>query len=292
MNRANIIYQYSLSQGNDGDMHQIWLQGEFRPPEDCKQWVVGATGKHRGVRAEGVWHWHWPENRNWEQPENPPGYDYPNAEEFNYAFPPETEGQPDMVGKHYWIDDAPFGVDNSGLSLGLPATEKPASTIRLEEKGYILVKKLPDLQQRQLIPPGNKSGPPEKITGFDHYNFKGIYIPDDLESPFYQMPLTGKSMAIYEPDPCEDLTVSNIHCQYLMLQCGKPEGDQVWWWGEAFPPSHSQLTLKVATGKFEGLSAVGTWYLDWPADRGMPEIPADYDFALACDFIYDLPIAR
>jgi hypothetical protein len=217
MKRGNFIYQYSLSQGNDDDMHQIWLQGEFRPPENCKQWVVGATGKHRGVRAEGIWHRYWPENRNWEKPENPPGYDYPNAEEFNYAYPPEGDGQPDMVGKHCWIHDAPFGVDNPGLSLGLPATEKPANTRSLEEKGYILVKKLPDLQQKQLIPPGNKSGPPEKITGCDHYNFEGIYIPDDPESPFYSMPLTGKSMAIYEPETGEDMTTSNMRSLRLYL---------------------------------------------------------------------------
>ncbi len=290
MNRANIIYQYSLSQGNDGDMDQIWLKGEFKPPLDCKQWVLGATGKHRGVKAEGVWHWHWPENRNWEKPENPPGYDYPNAEEFNYEYPVNSKKQSEMVGKEYWIDSPPFGVADTTLTLALPATEKPASVSRVFEKGYVLIKVLPDLQQTQLIPPGNKKGPAEKITGFKHYNFEGVYISENPDSPFHQMPLTGKSMAIYEPSPGDHMKASNLHCHYLMIQSGDPGGDQIWWWGESFPPMESRLTLKVATGRFEGLSGKGSWYAQWPSDRVKPELPEGYDAVIAHDYIFDLPL--
>ena len=44
------------------------------------------------------------------------------------------------------------------------------------------------------------------------------------------------------------MDASNIHCQYWCIQSGKPDGDQIWWWGESFPPAKPQLTLKVATG--------------------------------------------
>ena len=289
MNRGNIIYQYSISQGNDGDMDQIWVQGEFRPPHDCIQWVIAATGKHRGIRAEGVWHWNWPENRNWDKPENPPGYDYPNAEEFNYRFPENSTGQPDMVGHDYWIDTPPYGNDSREPNLGLPATEKPANTFRITDMGYFLIKKLPDLQQRQLIPPGNRGGPPEEKTGFDHYNFEGIYMSEDTHSPFHNRPLTGKFMAVYRPGPGEDMHPGNLHCAYMNIQTGEPDGDQVWWWGESFPPRKSQLTLKVATGRFEGMSGIGTWYDTWPEDRTKPALPDGYDYALACDFTFDMP---
>lgn len=290
MNRANIIYQYSLSQGNDGDMHQIWLKGEFRPPSDCKQWVLAATGKHRGVRAEGVWHWHWPEGRNWEQPENPPGYDYPNAEEFNYKYPEKGDGEPAMVGHDYWIETPPYGNDSQEPSLGLPATEKPANTERITDKGYFLIKKLPDLQQRQLIPPGNIKGAPEEKTGFDHYNFTGVYVSENPDSPFNNRPISGKFMAIYRPKPGEDMTPGNMHCSYWNIQTGEPEGDQIWWWGESFPPRKPQLTLKVATGEFEGLAGIGTWHETWPASHIKPADLKGHDFALACDFTFDVPV--
>lgn len=281
MNRGNIIYQYSISQGNDGDMDQIWVHGEFKPPDDCKQWVIAGTGKHRGIRAEGVWHWHWPENRNWLQPENPPGYDYPNAEEFNYQYPEETAGQPEMLGHDYWIEDPPYGNALEEPVLGLPATRKPAQTKRVQEKGYFLITKIPDLQQKQLIPPGNKGGDPEEKTGFDHYNFKGVYLSDDPASPLHNQPITGKLMAIHTPSPGEDMNPGNVHCEYLCIQCGEPEGDQIWWWGESFPPRESQLTLKVATGKWEGLSGIGTWYHD--EKEG-------FDITLACSFTFDIPL--
>lgn len=290
MHRGNIIYQYSISQGNDGDMEQIWVHGEYRPPEDCKQWVIAGTGKHRGIRAEGVWHWHWPENRNWIQPENPPGYNYPNAEEFNYQHPDPSDGEPDMLGHDYWIETPPYGNDVQEPVLGLPATEKPANTRRFNDKGYFLLKKLPDLQQRQLIPPGTKGQEPKEKTGFDHFNFKGIFISEDPESPFHKRPLSGKLMAIHKPKPGEDMHAGNIHCEFLCIQSGAPDGDQIWWWGESFPPRRSQLTLKVATGRWEGLSAIGTWYHEWPEDRKYPVPGNGYDLAVACDFIYDLPL--
>ena len=281
MNRGNIIYQYSISQGNDGDMDQIWVQGEFKPPDDCKQWVIAGTGKHRGIRAEGVWHWHWPENRNWLQPENPPGYDYPNAEEFNYQFPEETAGQPEMLGHDYWIEEPPYGNIEEEPVLGLPATQKPAQTRRVQEKGYFLVKKIPDLQQKQLIPPGNKGGDPEEKTGFDHYNFEGVYLSDDPVSPFHNQPITGKLMAIHTPATGENMHPENIHSEYLCIQCGEPGGDQIWWWGESFPPRSSQFTLKVATGKWEGLSGIGSWQHDYKEG---------FDLALACTFTFDIPV--
>lgn len=281
MNRANIIYQYSISQGNDGDMDQIWVSGEFKPPEDCKQWVIAGTGKHRGIRAEGVWHWHWPENRNWLKPENPPGYDYPNAEEFNYQYPEKTSGQSEMLAHDYWIEDPPYGVNSEEPVLGLPAIQKPAQTKRKQEKGYFLIRKIPDLQQRQLVPPGNKGGDPEEKTGFDHFNFDGIYQSDDPASPFHNLPITGKLMAIHTPVNEEDMHPDNIHCEYLCIQCGEPEGDQIWWWGESFPPMKSQLTLKVATGKWIGLSGIGTWHHDYMEG---------FDLAFACEFTFDIPI--
>ena len=290
MARDNIIYQYSLSQGNDGDGDQIWVQGEFMPPFDCIQWVIAATGKFRGIRAEGVWHWHWPEGRNWEQPENPPGYDYPNAEEFNYKYPEETDGQPDMVGHDYWIDTPPYGNNSREPNLGRPALEKPDRTKRFTDKGYWLIKKLPDLQQRQLIPPGSKGGAPEEKTGFDHYNFEGVFISQDPGGPFHNRPLTGKFAAVYRPKPGEDMNPDNLHCAYMNIQTGKPEGDQIWWWGEHFPPRKPQLTLKVATGEWEGLSGIGTWQYNWPGDMKKPSDLKGYDFALACEFTYDLPV--
>ncbi|MFC2098903.1 hypothetical protein ACFLSP_04070, partial [Bacteroidota bacterium] len=290
MNRGNIIYQYSISQGNDGDNDQIWVHGEYRPPEDCIQWVLAGTGKHRGIRSEGVWHWNWPQGRNWPQPENPPGYDYPNAEEFNYKFPEDTEGQPDMIGYDYWIDQAPYGNDISEPLLALPATEKPENVTRLNDRGYFLIKKVPDLQQKQLIPPGNKGGEPEQKTGFVHYNFEGVFISENPESPFNNRPLTGKLMAIHTPAPGEDMHSGNIHSEFLCIQTGNPEGNQIWWWGESFPPRKPQLTLKVATGEWEGLSGIGTWHYDWPEDQPKPKIKPGYDYALACEFTYDIPV--
>ena len=290
MHRDNIIYQYSLSQGNDGDLDQIWLLGEYRPPNDCKQWVLAGTGKHRGVRAEGVWHWFWPENRNWEKPENPPGYDYPNAEEFNYKYPEKTDGEPEMVGYDYWIEEPPYGSDITEPLLGLPATEKPEKTERIIEKGYFLIKKLPDLQQRQLIPAGSKGGAPEETTGFDHYNFEGIYVSENPGSPFHQLPIYGKLLALYTPVPGEDMHPGNLHCEFIHLQTGKPDGDQVWWLGESFPPKKPQLTLKVATGRYEGLSGIGTWFYEWPKGHVKPVIPKGYNHALACEFIFDMPV--
>ena len=290
MNRGNIIYQYSISQGNDDDLDQIWVHGEFMPPRDCIQWVLAATGKHRGIRSEGVWHWFWPQNRNWPQPENPPGYDYPNAEEFNYTYPDKSDGQPDMVGYDYWIETPPYGVNETSLTLALPAKEKPAKTKRIHEKGYVLIKKLPDLQQRQLIPPGNKGGPPEEKTGFDHYNFEGVYISQNPDSPFHNRPLTGKVMTVYKPKPGEDMQPGNIHCQYLCIQSGKPKGHQIWWWGESFPPKKPQLTLKVATGPFEGLSGIGTWHPVWPDEWKKPHVPEGYDVAIAHEYTFDMPM--
>ncbi|MBT5707775.1 MAG: hypothetical protein HOI66_15785 [Verrucomicrobia bacterium] len=290
MNRENIIYQYSISQGNDNDLDQIWVHGEFMPPLDCIQWVLAATGKHRGIRSEGVWHWNWPENRNWQKPENPPGYDYPNAEEFNYQYPEASEGQPAMVGPEYWIDAPPFNVRETSLTLGLPATEKPTKTSRINEKGYILIKKLPELQQRQLIPPGNKGGPREEKTGFDHYNFEGVYHSLNPNSPFHNRPLTGKVMGVHVPKQGEGMNPSNVHCEYWCIQSGEPKGDQIWWWGELFSKKKAKFTLKVATGAFEGLSGVGTWHPEWPKDWNKPEIPNGYDKAIAHEYTFDMPL--
>ncbi len=291
MNRGNIIYQYSISQGNDGDLDQIWVQGEFMPPKDCIQWVIAATGKHRGIRAEGVWHWFWPQDRNWEQPENPPGYDYPNAEEFNYLYPDKKEGEPDLVGHDYWIETPPYGNTSSEPVLGAPATVKPENTARVTEKGYILIRKLPDLQQRQLIPAGNVKGTSsEETTGFEHYNFTGVYISENPSSPFNNRPLSGKRMAIYTPEPGEDMNPGNLHCDYLSIQTGEPDKDQIWWWAEAFPPRRPQFTLKVATGEYEGLSGIGTWYYEWPRSHKKPSSIAGYDYVIACEFTFDIPI--
>ncbi len=290
MARKNIVYQYSLSQGNDGDGDQIWVLGEFRPPHDCVQWVLAATGKFRGVRSEGVWHWNWPENRNWEQPENPPGYNYPNAEEFNYQYPEETDGQPELVGSDYWIETIPYGVTSTEPVLGYPATEKPAKTERITDRGYCLMKKLPDVQQRQLIPPGKKGGDAQERTGFDHYNFEGVFISENPTSPFNNRPLTGKYLGLYTPESGEDMTSDNRHCAYMSIQTGDPEGNQIWWWGESFPPQKPTLTMKVATGKFEGLSGIGTWYDKWPNSHKKPANMKGYDHAIACDFTYDMPV--
>jgi len=136
------------------------------------------------------------------------------------------------------------------------------------------------VQQKQLIPPGNKGGDPEEKTGFDHYNFEGVYRSDDPVSPFHNQPITGKLMAIHTPAPGEDMNPRNVHCEYLCIQCGEPEGDQIWWWGESFPPRESKLTLKVATGKWEGLSGIGTWHHD---------NKEGFDLALACTFTFDIP---
>lgn len=291
MNRGNIIYQYSISQGNDGDLDQIWVQGEFMPPKDCIQWVIAATGKHRGVRAEGVWHWFWPKNRNWEEPPSPPGYDYPNAEEFNYIYPETTDSEPAMVGYDYWIETPPYGNTSTEPVLGAPATVKPANTKRINEKGYFLIKKLPDIQQRQLIPPGSvHSTKVEEITGFDHYNFTGVYISENPNSPFNNRPLSGKTMAVYRPKPGEDMNPGNLHCEYMSIQTGEPDKDQIWWWAESFPPKKPQFTLKVATGEFEGLSGIGTWFYKWPENHKKPAKMDGYDYALACEFTFDMPV--
>jgi len=291
MSRGNIIYQYSISQGNDGDLDQIWVQGEFMPPKDCIQWVIAATGKHRGIRAEGVWHWFWPKDRNWEQPENPPGYDYPNAEEFNYKYPEKTDDEPDMVGHDYWIEVPPYGNTSTEPVLGAPATVKPERTRRITEKGYMLFKKLPDLQQRQLIPSGNVKGTTtEETTGFEHYNFTGVYISENPGSLFNNRPLSGKRMTVYTPLPGEDMNPGNLHCDFMSIQTGEPDKDQIWWWAEAFPPRKPQFTLKVATGEYEGLSGIGTWFYEWPQSHKKPASMTGYDYALACEFTFDFPV--
>ena len=85
---------------------------------------------------------------------------------------------------------------------------------------------------------------------------------------------------------------SNIHCQYWCIQSGKPDGDQIWWWGESFPPARPQLTLKVATGEFTGLAGIGTWHSVWPDDWERPSIPTGYDDVIAQEFTFDIPVAR
>ena len=88
-------------------------------------------------------------------------------------------------------------------------------------------------------------------------------------------------MAIHTPASGENMHPKNIHGEYLCIQCGEPGGDQIWWWGESFPPRKSQFTLKVATGKWEGLSGIGSWQHDYKEG---------FDLALACTFTFDIPV--
>jgi hypothetical protein len=99
-----------------------------------------------------------------------------------------------------------------------------------------------------------------------------------------------KASSTNKPKPGENMTPDNMHCSYWNIQTGDPEGDQIWWWGESFPPRKPQLTLKVATGEFEGLSGIGTWHEKWPSSHKKPATLEGYDYALACDFIFDMPV--
>jgi hypothetical protein len=287
MNRGNIIYQYSISQGNNRDFGQNWVHGEFVPPGKTMQWIIAATGKNAGVKAEGIWHWDWPQNRNWVPPPTPKGFDYPNAEEFYYELPDPKAGPvpEDSMSPVYWIEAPPFGLGTPAERAGKipkPATVAPAHSKRIDEKGYVLVKELPDLNQRQAFP---------GAAGFEQVTFTGVYKSMNPDSPLQDRPLSGMILTLFKPNrPLDKKDPSNIVCQYVSVQTGEKEGDQIWLWGQFIPPQKPVYTLKVATGKFEGLMGEGTWYFLWPKGWKKPQEPTGYDYAVAHEFILDFPI--
>lgn len=287
MNRNNIIYQYSISQGNNRDFDQNWVHGEFVPPGNSMQWVIAATGKNAGIRAEGMWHWNWPQNRNWTPPPTPKGFDYPNAEEFYYEQPDKNSGPvaEDRMSPVYWIQTPPYGLGTLAERAGKipkPAAVAPARSSRIEEKGYVLVKESPDLYQQQAFP--GKSG-------FEQVTFTGVYKSLRPDSPFQDRPLSGMVLTLFKPDkPCDKKNPDNIVCQYISVQTGKPEGDQIWFWGQFIPPQEPTLTIKIATGGFEGLIGGGSWHAQWPEDWAKPAVPAGYDYAVAHEFSLDIPV--
>ena len=275
----NIIQQISLSQGNDKEGNQIWMKGEFRPPGQTNQWVLLATGKHKGKKAEGPWHWLWPEDRDWEQPPKPEGYEYPNAEEFFYEFD-EKDAKSEYVSPHYWIETAPMGLGDS-KTIPRPAEKAPEKTRKVVEKGYVLVNKLPNLKLGKDVPGG---------LAFDQYTFEGLYKSHNPDSPFNDRPMIGIVMSLYKPEkPGEGMTADNLLCQYSSIQTGKQDEDQIWFWSEYHKPSKPNIVLKIATGEFEGLQGEGTFHLEWPEDWTEPEIPEGYQYAVAHEFTLEIP---
>ena len=61
--------------------------------------------------------------------------------------------------------------------------------------------------------------------------------------------------------------------------------------GRVVSTEKTQLTLKVATGSFEGLSGIGTWHPIWPKERRKPRIPDGYDAVIAQEYTFDVPEA-
>ena len=284
MNPRNIIYQYSLSQGNDKEGNQIWMLGEYVPPADELQWVVAATGRHKGTKAEGVWHWEWPVDPNWPEPPTPEGMSYPNAEEFSQRVPAAVPGPLDPMPPVYWFTEPPFGNGTEGLAdarPAAPAKEAPANSRHVAESGHSVIRVLPALRRQQEPIPGG--------LFVDQFLFTGEYRSDDPDSPFDNRKVAGQSMAILK-DPAQGYSPENVICQWVNLQTEDADEDQIWWLGEYFPPHKPKLVLKVATGKFEGLKAEGTWHGVWPAGRKSPELPEGYDLAVAAEYEFELPV--
>jgi len=287
MNPNNIIYQYSISQGNDRDFNQNWVHGEFVPPGKTMQWVIAATGRNAGTKAEGIWHWVWPLNRDWAQPPTPPGFDYPNAEEFFYerSAPAAEETSEAAMSPKYWIDAPPYGLGTATERVGKVPKPGAAATIqrkRTAEKGYVLVKELPDLYQRQTFP---------GASGIEQVAFTGVYKSLLPNSPFQDRPLSGMLLTLFKPDrPADKKNPYNIVCQYISVQTGEKNGDQIWFWGQFIPPEKPILIMKVATGRFEGLLGEGTWHFVWPQGWAIPQVPPAFDYAVAHEFALDLPV--
>ena len=284
MNPGNIIYQYSISQGNNRDFGQNWVHGEFVPPGKTMQWIIAATGKNAGIKGEGLWHWTWPQNRNWNPPPTPKEFDYPNAEEFYYDHPTGPV-RDDSMSPVYWIEAPPFGMGTPAERAGKipkPATVAPAHAKRVVDKGYVLVKELPDLHQSQIFP---------GEAGFEQVTFTGVYKSLNPDSLLQDRPVSGMLLTLFKPNrPIDKKDPYNIICQYMSVQTGEKESDQIWLWGQFIPPQKPVHTIKIATGKFEGIVGEGTWYFDWPDGWTKPLIPDGYDYAVAHEFVLDYPI--
>jgi len=270
--RQNILYQYSLSQGNDKEGNQIWMLGEFNPPGLPMQWIVATTGKRQSENAEGMWHWNWPEMEPqslWPNPGKPTGYDYPNAEEFYYAPTPDDKSV-------YWIDTPPIG-------LGSNSIERDTSTPRIHERGVTFYSKKPGLNQNRDDVPGGFAFEQDAITG--------VYLSDNPYSIFHNRDFTGMRLALYKPAAKgERFSADNAVREFFMIQTSDHDGDHLWLWGEHIAPDKPKWIVKKGTGKFEGLVGQGTWLHEFPTDRSKPEgvrgtaLATDFEFLAPKDF--------
>ncbi len=265
-NRRNIVYQYSLSQGNDKEGNQIWMLGEFNPPSLPMQWIVATTGKRQGENAEGMWHWNWPKMEPqslWPRPAKVEGYDYPNAEEFYYAPTPEDKSV-------YWIDTPPIG-------LGSDSMDRDTTTRRIQEKGITFYRTQPGMNKRQADIPGGFAIEQDSIRGF--------YLSENPYSIFHTLDFTGMRLALFKPKNKGDAFSSqNVVREFFMLQTSDHDGDHLWLWGEQIAPTKPKWIVKKGTGKFEGLVGQGTWQRDIPKGRHIPEgvrgtpLATDFEF--------------
>ncbi len=268
-NKGNILYQYSLSQGNDEEGNQIWMLGEFNPPGLPMQWIVATTGKRQGENAEGMWHWFWPKLQPqslWPLPEKPEGYDYPNAEEFYYAPSPEDNSI-------YWIDTPPVG-------LGGNAMDRDTTTPRIDERGVTFYRKQPGLNQSKDDIPGGYA--------FEQDSIYGVYLSENPFSIFHNRDFTGLRLALYKPKNKGDaFSAENVVREFFMIQTSDHDGDHLWLWGERIAPSPPKWIVKKGTGKFEGLIGEGTWHEEFPEGRHRPQ--GIRGIALATDFQFLVP---
>ena len=89
MNPDNIVYQYSTFEITTENGDKIFIWAEFKPPGRPTLWVKAASGQLEGLTGVGHWFWLWPDD--WEKPELPEGFDYPNAYDFVFEIPTKEE---------------------------------------------------------------------------------------------------------------------------------------------------------------------------------------------------------